>query len=873
MANDNKCYVVKEDILKLSSLYTINNNNVKIKIINNTNYININNFHNFIDDFIKLMYESSLKNTFLIEKVYSNIPNYVNVTFVGKETITKHQNGIKLINNETRNAIILDQKRILESKETRRNDNSDLNDIKESEESKENECLILKLKHEHLEKNELKSGSGLVTSEKFARGVKSKEFQRNSVETTSMNTESLTKTHLKSRKQKPPSAIEMANQLKNKEARIEGLFGNQQNYYKTKNDALTIIKLTSLLGKEMKFNEQNIQTQLKLKSSKLNRPYKTKRPRIVNQSISAKDDEVHGAKIEKPLKNNRNLEYKNNKSYTSKANYQKTKRQTNQRLRKPKEKFPLIHHRNTKIAPNKKEIPPSTHLTKKALMDVQELTFLIIYDVQLLFSNFEEMLSSIFQKPQTTFIIVSYNCPFDEQLIRKLLELLWNKFNAINVFYLSNSQLLTFNPFTEPVTLNFYAINDFVKDPINKLKNLHGYKLRTSIFARSPTAIKLYESPPGLRENPIYKSLETTLNFGGYDCYILANTAKYFNFTWIVTSSHDISNYGVLNENGIYTGTLGDVVNKRIDISGNGFFYNDYEADDLIEFTFPINADLMCILVPKAQKIPQWIKMFQCFQWRTWILFIITWIISIVLWLKMNRRSGRASFMEIIAIFIAIPTKLSKRNTHRIFLAFCMSFTVIITSIFQGTLVKSFSAETFYADVNTLEQLDRSGLLIATSLNVFDSDTELMKSLQSKIIRVNTSAQYRAAKRRDVAAIERQSDANLLINTKYKRHDGYPLLHLMDECVSSVFLGFIVPKRSPYLTMFNYGIMKFAEGGLLEKWYTDVFDAMISESLKNSYVNDDKKPFKLEDVQAAFYILMIGHFVASIILLIERRFC
>lgn len=203
-----------------------------------------------------------------------------------------------------------------------------------------------------------------------------------------------------------------------------------------------------------------------------------------------------------------------------------------------------------------------------------------------------------------------------------------------------------------------------------------------------------------------------------------------------------------------------------------------------------------------------------------------------------------------------------------------MGFTVIITGVFQGSLVKSFSSDSYYADIDSLEELDHSGLHIATSLDVFHSgNPELMKRLESKRVQLNESSMGRAANIRDVAAVERQEDANLLISTTYKKNDGYPMLHLMKKCVSSSYLGYIVPKGCPYLNRLSRTINGFAESGLIEKWYEDVMEALMMESLRNSSCSDEElKPFDLEDVQAAFYILILGQFCATITLVFEIYF-
>lgn len=511
---------------------------------------------------------------------------------------------------------------------------------------------------------------------------------------------------------------------------------------------------------------------------------------------------------------------------------------------------------------------------------IQNVIIVVTHDERLL--TYNNVLFANGSRTTVTIILLA-NCLCKIKIFEQFLHDLWIKFNALNVWLLTKCTkliLFTYNPFL-PLSRKIIEIdlNQLDEIKFDKLINLHRYVLRTSIFVRSPTAMKLNDVPYALKTNPIYSSLSKSFNFGGYDGYVLGNLAEYMNFTLKLTSVSEQSNYGRIVKGGVHKGTLGDVAYKRIDISGNGMFYGDYnDSDDLIEFTIPVNNDMLCVVVPKAQEIPQWIKMFHCFKPKTWIILFLICTICILFWLIVKhdvKRSSSKLVLEIIAIFLTVSISLSTRSYHRIFLAFCMSYTVIITSIFQGSLVKSFSTKSYYDDINTLEDLDQSGLRIGTSLKIFSNSTTLLTSLESKKIWLNISALERAAFYRDVAGVERKQDANLLINTKYKRDDdGYPLLHLMKECPSSVFIAFIVPNGSPYLNRFNYVLYKFTEAGLLEKWYRDVIDAFLWENLKEEkcYFSNEKKPFKFKDVKAAFFLLIFGHIVACLILFIEVRY-
>lgn len=95
----------------------------------------------------------------------------------------------------------------------------------------------------------------------------------------------------------------------------------------------------------------------------------------------------------------------------------------------------------------------------------------------------------------------------------------------------------------------------------------------------------------------------------------------------------------------------------------------------------------------------------------------------------------------------------------------------------QGSLTKSFSTIAYYPDIDTLSELDRSGMPIYTSaytaMNLFGEDeTPLLTSLRSKFYYdQNISAIHRAAHFRDMCAVERFSDVNIIIKVTEVKYE------------------------------------------------------------------------------------------------------
>lgn len=88
----------------------------------------------------------------------------------------------------------------------------------------------------------------------------------------------------------------------------------------------------------------------------------------------------------------------------------------------------------------------------------------------------------------------------------------------------------------------------------------------------------------------------------------------------------------------------------------------------------------------------------------------------------------------------------------------------------QGTLTTSYSTTTYYKDINSLQDLDDSGLPLGTTSNsligIFGTgDSPLLKSLISKFYLLSgaTATIDRTAYDRDICCIERCADIKVII--------------------------------------------------------------------------------------------------------------
>uniref|UniRef100_A0A336MYF5 CSON003021 protein n=1 Tax=Culicoides sonorensis TaxID=179676 RepID=A0A336MYF5_CULSO len=367
-------------------------------------------------------------------------------------------------------------------------------------------------------------------------------------------------------------------------------------------------------------------------------------------------------------------------------------------------------------------------------------------------------------------------------------------------------------------------------------RNFRGYPIRFTLFNRYATMI----SETNLT------NLHLPGGFSGIDGIVLSYIVQKFNLNPIFYVDKQ-ANYGSFNKKlGKFDGTLGDIVYNQSDVAINGRFIKDYGegTEDVVEFLSSVFFDRICIVTPKAQEIPKWKAPLLIFSVHAWLGLFAIQLGSSFFWFILKKWE-------------------SSRNT-----------------LFTASLTSSMSTTAFERDINTMEQLDRSHLQIWTGsrslADLFgDSDTPVIESLKKKIkIRETLHSNiWITAHHRNVCSIERETDAEFIIGTKFMRDDGYPLLHVMQNCPRSYYIGYMVRKGWPFAGDFSRLITKFKEAGLTHKWYYDIQNAIVSQiNVKNRFEKEGPEQFTLRHLIFSFYLLFIGLSFSVIVLCFEILF-
>lgn len=194
--------------------------------------------------------------------------------------------------------------------------------------------------------------------------------------------------------------------------------------------------------------------------------------------------------------------------------------------------------------------------------------------------------------------------------------------------------------------------------------------------------------------------------------------------------------------------------------------------------------------------------------------------------------------------------------------------------IFQAYLTTAYSTITHLPDIKTLEELDQSGLRIATKNDdIFGiNNTGVAKRLSDRIDYNHHESMDTAAAKRHVIVVQVKLDAQLLIRLNYSYSDGEPMLHIVEECPRSYHSSYLTYKGYPFFDRINKFFQATVEAGLNYKWYYDTQFSLLLKIRQSESDNEITKMLSLKDFQTAFILLVHGLLLSIVVFCCEYTY-
>lgn len=322
-----------------------------------------------------------------------------------------------------------------------------------------------------------------------------------------------------------------------------------------------------------------------------------------------------------------------------------------------------------------------------------------------------------------------------------------------------------------------------------------------------------------------------------------------------------------------------------------GFFVKDYFTSD-IKFSVAMYDDRLCIYTRKAERIPESLLPLFSVHFNVWICYIsMAFLCSIVwamlrflnLWLKVYdvklKEVFKWQYIHILidtwVAWVRVPLNhFPSFGSERVLVASICLVSLIFGAIFESSLSTIHIHPLYFKDIETLQELEDSGLPIyyrhpSIGDDLFFSETsKLFRDLNKKLVYRKSKIINEIVQNGGKAGVTRQN----LINLESLDLIVLKKIWIISECPKYYTLSYILPVGAPWEDSINLMLLRFLSTGLINKFQRDMKIRrdikIIRERLFET--NLHFKVFTLEDLQLAFYVLILGTAMATLSLIVEK---
>lgn len=462
-----------------------------------------------------------------------------------------------------------------------------------------------------------------------------------------------------------------------------------------------------------------------------------------------------------------------------------------------------------------------------------------------------------------------------ETWLPEIFHLVWQKnvLNVLVIFYLDKKvQIYTYNPFDPS--------NYFIKIQPRQFQDVY------------------YRNLGNLHKHPVYVSMyvdgvrsfgKDEHGFDGVDGNVAELLEEKLNATFIYLEGEENSTntvfLGMASNNSLINDVV-DVVNERANLSMNSRWL--YERE-MIENTNSYEQNNLCVIVPKAKQIPSFYNLFYTMKAETWIasiLFII--IVTLVYFVvqisnkQVDRRNSEELELNLIDIWFYMLqsffgdslTRLPQSASLRLIIITWLSYSLIISSAFTGTLISKIAIPLYENDLESITELRDSGMDILILDYVYQTrhiwDASLFETLNGQFRSMNSSQydRYLNINTTGMAFALGDSRADFEMARRGDNKAGRPFYHKMQDCLIYFPRGYIATIGSPYIGMINDILGILFEAGFNKHWeemaqFKARIKGIISESDEEEEDEDQedeeiKVILSVQHLESAFYLLFIG---------------
>ena len=410
-------------------------------------------------------------------------------------------------------------------------------------------------------------------------------------------------------------------------------------------------------------------------------------------------------------------------------------------------------------------------------------------------------------------------------------------------------------------------------------------------FHGCPLRISTFEYPPFIFDIKHFDN--GTIKFQkGLEFKLIELIAETTNMTKVFQKAPpDGGNWGVLLDNGTWTGITREIMEDYSDVGMAGWWYRCHLIKEM-ECPFPHLIDACRWFVPCAKPYPRWMSTTRVFKLPLWLSFLSAYVVaSLAIWqvVKINNsistepieNQAYTSLVKCLLNFWAIILEESASNNPPHVGAIRTVFLVWVLYCWAVNTVYQTFLTSFLIDPGLQHAVTSEEELLSSKLKYGIPDTivSIVPSLSSDRYRLRDhcddlqGCRDRLAFKGDFALFFSKYNMEYLAAAKYMDPDGKSMVCKFSDVYCNQLTIMPVPTGLLMLELFNDLILHVYQSGLMEYWWNDLRYTATLDLAKdlNEPVGEYIK-LTLEHLQSAFYLLFLGC-IFSIIAFISEITC
>ncbi|XP_076303566.1 ionotropic receptor 68a isoform X2 [Lasioglossum baleicum] len=451
-----------------------------------------------------------------------------------------------------------------------------------------------------------------------------------------------------------------------------------------------------------------------------------------------------------------------------------------------------------------------------------------------------------------------------------------------------------------------YGVNHFTKTT----SNLQKKHLRVAIFEHIPSVTERSRAYYNERPNNITQAL-------GVEFELIQTISKAMNFIPKYYMPHNIAveRWGTTDVNET-TGLINEAIQGKAAFYLGDLHYTLHHLN-YFDLSIPYNTECLTFLTPESLTENSWKLLILPFKLYTWIALLFTLVLGGIAFhvLSLSYKKyiglyktqmyvpittmekegkGLYLFTEIqnsllytygMLLQVSLPN-LPNSWGLRIFIGCWWIYSILVAVAYRGSMTATLANPFARVTIDSLAQLAKSSIevggwnkedkeffLISADSNsqevgkkfqlIVNEETAIERVANGSFCYYENSYFLRNARVKKQIYEKEQVDKGISKTTTSKHN-----LHIMEECAVNMPIALGIEKNSPLKPRVNILIRRIIETGLVEKWLSDVMEwSKITEIRQET--ESEKAVVNLHKLQGAFIAIIVGYFVAFMVLIGE----